>query len=366
MIPNDKPAPMRLLIHEKRVLRPFDTPLFSGWEEVPKTEIELVDAEPKFKWKSAKIPYAMWQEVVGFLRWTQAEFGEEAMVTFFYNVKDSQWAAWAFPQEPNHMTVKMLENHPLFAEDRKQFGKDWIQFGSIHHHCKMGAFQSGTDKTDECDRDGVHITLGKMDESCLDVDIRQVFDGLQSKTNLTAWIEPPPFISQCPKHLYYDFYIHALKSAKGEFPKAWKERIFERTPSYVGGYTPPANNTGQQLALVGDEGSKKVQATRTETGGRNTTTNGNGSWYDGYRRTQMATCAEIAKEQKLTAEEAYTLLSTSSYATMSAEQKIDRGCLVHALTKRNVPILYAEDMYKELFRLRVDVEMPLPPQGVVA
>ena len=227
----------QLIISNNKVLRSVDTPLYRGYAQA--TDINIVTEDKvKFEWKGAKIPWKVWTDIVCFLRWTQEAFKEEAMITLFYHPENRTWAAWAFPQEPNGMTIRLLPDVLLYKEDRKQFGAGWIQAGSVHHHCTTSAFQSGPDTADEQDRDGVHVTLGKMTDAVLDTHVRQVFDGIQGKTELIDWIETPPWLTGVPDYLRSDFAAFSLKAVRNEgFPEEWKKRIFEKeaTPPFVHG-----------------------------------------------------------------------------------------------------------------------------------
>lgn len=251
---------MELILHNKRLLRPVDTDLFRGWAEEP--EIKIVEQTPTFIWKGSKIPFDLWSQIVCFLRWTQQEYKEEALVTLFYHPADKKWAAWAFPQEPNGMTIKSLPDVPQYKEDRARFGNGWIQAGSVHHHCTAKAFQSGTDTNDEINRDGVHVTLGEMDKPVLDTHVRQIFDGVQGETSLINWIEVPDFLKDAPPYLKYDFLAFAIKAVRdAEFPAEWKDRIYEKQPSFPNGNHHPAHTARTAHTLVTAEPSPRVTST---------------------------------------------------------------------------------------------------------
>jgi hypothetical protein len=240
---------MEFILHNKRLLRPIDTELFRGWTE--ETDHKILEQAPTFIWKGAKIPFDLWSQVVCFLRWTQEQFKEEALITLFYHPADRKWAAWAFPQEPNGMTIKSLPELQQYKDDRAQFGAGWIQAGSVHHHCTTGAFQSGTDTADEINRDGVHITLGHMDKPVLDTHVRQIFDGLQGETSLLNWIDIPEFLKDIPSYLKYEFTAFAIKAVRDmPFPDEWKSRIYEKPVSFPNGNHHPESTARTALTLV--------------------------------------------------------------------------------------------------------------------
>lgn len=49
-----------------------------------------------------------------------------------------------------------------YAEYQDLIKEGWIIYGTIHSHCNMPAFHSGTDDSDEENFEGLHITIGKV------------------------------------------------------------------------------------------------------------------------------------------------------------------------------------------------------------
>jgi len=228
---NETPKPTVYCVQDNKLLVQTDHELYRGWTQAD--NVSLVK-EPLFTWKKAIFSFDLWASCVSFLRWSQKTHHEEAMMTFFYNVREDRWAVDVFPQRPMGMTVKLLEEHPDYALVRAQYGKDWVQAGSIHHHCNMTAFQSGTDREDESDRDGVHITLGKMTEPIVDSHIRVVFDGVTYESNLAHWISPPDWLTKIPAYIWKsDDKLLAstfLGIEDAPFPEEWKKRIIKWQP----------------------------------------------------------------------------------------------------------------------------------------
>jgi hypothetical protein len=166
------------------------------------SNFKIID-EPSnpFVWKGSKMPYALWEQVMGFLRWSQQEHKSESMLIFFYHAENRQWGIACFPQETNGMTVKLLETDPQYPVVRAQFGRGWVQFGSIHHHCTAGAFQSGTDSADELQKEGVHITIGKVEDIETESHARFVYKGICYPAKIHEWIEQPEWANQLPPSL---------------------------------------------------------------------------------------------------------------------------------------------------------------------
>lgn len=131
--------------------------------EVKKTAVQ-------FKWLGPKIPEEEWHRMLAFFQWTNDTYHGESQVRWFVNPQAQTWRCWAFPQEgETGMSAKELGDHPGFmAQQNEQFPRTegWLYFGTCHHHCNAGAFQSSTDQTNEQNQDGLHITVGSMNEPC--------------------------------------------------------------------------------------------------------------------------------------------------------------------------------------------------------
>lgn len=377
---------MHFLIHDKKVLKPFETSLFRGW--VAADDIKIADEKPKFEWKGSKIPFELWAEVVCFLRWTQKEFKEEAMVTFFYHETEKKWAAWAFPQEPNGMTIKLLPNTELYKEDRKRFGKGWIQAGSIHHHCTMKAFQSGVDTADEIDRDGIHFTIGEMENNVLDLHVRQVFGGVQSDTKATDWIDYPQYLKDAPDYLRDDFHSFCIRAVRGvPHPKEWEDRIMEKevvntSNFHMGGvavhhHTSRAWEQGSTNVNVTDKTERKSESTAgasytpgtatnvVHTGrklkhlkhlqlkpddrrviARASVKNSDPSWV----ATQRAKINEVINRLSLNYSEAWSLLTDYPDSSWTQEDVTMRSELNRELNKEGVAPLFAEGLLYNMLK----------------
>lgn len=250
------------------VLVPEENDLYTGWR--PSLEYKLMKTA-KFHWKRAKIPFVMWEQVVCFLRWSQRKHKDEAMVTFFYNTKDDKWAVEVFPQCGRGMTVDLLEKDPEYAVLRAKYSTDWVQCGSVHHHCTMKAFMSGTDQADEKDRDGVHITLGEMTDPEVDTHIRVSFDGTMYNSCLFDWIQQPDWMELLPAYMLdvtnMEELIFALPD-NVEFPEEWKARCRQGGPTL--GFSPNSplgeyNHDWEQQAAA-HAGEKKPAGTTVLTG----------------------------------------------------------------------------------------------------
>lgn len=223
-----KPKTTTLLYDSKgRVLRKEVNTLFAGY--VYDEEIQLKQISPTIRWNNAPIPYQLWCEIVAFMKWSQKTTKAEAHLALFFNIDRAEWAAWAFPQSGVGMTVKTLPDDPLYVEDRKQFGRGWIMAGSVHHHCEGGAFQSGVDKADETDKEGIHITIGKTSSDVIETHVRIIWNEASDTCLITDVVSLPAEITaHMPSHLTDQVAKLMLHSpSKVQFNEVWKERLIE-------------------------------------------------------------------------------------------------------------------------------------------
>jgi hypothetical protein len=204
--------------------------LFNYWQELPDITVSNHDSLG-FSWNGGLIPFPIWEQIVAFMRWTQVEFKGEGHCTLFYNLTTKEWKAWPFPQRPMGMTVALLDQDPQYAIDRKQFGGDWVMAGSVHHHCTASAFQSGTDSADEKDKEGIHITVGKVLDDEVDLHARKVMDGTMSECTLDEFIDEPAYVGLLPKWMRKSLAAKdAWKKTYGnidnkDFPEEWKANV---------------------------------------------------------------------------------------------------------------------------------------------
>lgn len=202
-----------------------------------------------------KIPPEVWNEVLSFFKWCHTTYKSECQVRLYVSPTQGTWRAWAFPQEAKTgMTARELDNEDARTQraELNMNPPDWIYFGTVHHHCSAGAFQSGTDEENEKNQDGLHITVGRMDEKKHDLHARFYRKGLKFTPDLSwfydvtpsldavkTWMASSP-VALDPKINPTLFLGHKDKDdlAKSlmcepsvvEFPQAWRENIVEIKP----------------------------------------------------------------------------------------------------------------------------------------
>ena len=172
---------------DNKILSYQDTGLFSGFipTEVPVSK----DNELVLNYKGGKIDEDTWNQVKSFLQYTYDIAGGEGQIRLFYNPTTMEWLAHPFEQfisrglstdekKDSDLSRKVVES---------MLSMGYINNGTVHHHCGVGAFQSGTDYRDEITQNGLHITLGFMDRDIYDYHSRAVFRGVCYKVIDSDW-----------------------------------------------------------------------------------------------------------------------------------------------------------------------------------
>jgi len=134
-----------------------------------------VEAMPRLKamcsLRSEKIPYSLIKKVGAFFSEIHRLHKSEA-VGYLYYAPSKGWLFWPPPQTATTAHCKYGE--PAVMEGYRVAG-------TIHSHGSMSAFHSGTDEKDEANFDGVHITIGKVDEVRHDLALSVVCGGVRYK-----------------------------------------------------------------------------------------------------------------------------------------------------------------------------------------
>lgn len=209
---------------------------------------DVVKTSVEFEWFGPTLSQEVWNEILAFFKWTYETSKSESQVRLFVNSKDKVWKAWAFPQKANTgMAAQEIDNDESKEQQRMMFSpKDgWLYFGTVHHHCSAGAFQSSVDTKNETSQDGIHITVGNMDKDCYSIDYRFYVSSVRIDTfDLCCLWDISEEYAKLPKHfkalLKPGAKAEIAKQMMGipppdglEFPSRWKENIVTPPPTPV-------------------------------------------------------------------------------------------------------------------------------------
>lgn len=200
------------------------------------------EADPFIKWNGPKISLEEWARILAFFEWSNKTYHGEAQVRLFANFGTGRIVAWAFPQFSEGMTTRENENDPAWQSnaDRVSTADGYRYCGTVHHHCGMGAFQSGVDKSDETTQNGLHITVGKIGCDTYDIHARVCLNGNQQQANLAEWFEKPADFEQLPAmfRCFEDSMFRALllmpPALDTPFPIEWRMNVSKRYYQHTG------------------------------------------------------------------------------------------------------------------------------------
>jgi hypothetical protein len=194
---------------------------------------EIKSASASLDYQGPVIGPEVWNRVLAFFKWTHDTTQSESQVRLFVNPTQGRWEAWAFPQEARTgMTSKELDT-PNMKTQRAAFGDDqgWVYFSTVHHHCNMSAFQSGTDQANEIGIDGIHLTIGNLDSPRYDIHARFYLGGCGFDPDLSLfWDIGEELKALIPRNLWDAVARHQLCNPappSTEFPAQWKQNLIE-------------------------------------------------------------------------------------------------------------------------------------------
>ena len=244
---------MKLISHNKSLYELRN--LGNGFVGHVPSAATISEGTPAMRWTGAKIPEAVWKEIVSFFQWSYAETKSETQVRLLLNTDTGEFKAHAFPQKyGTGMTAKELSDNEDYSNqlNAQMSGGNWIKFGTAHHHCSAGAFQSGTDSADETEM-GVHITLGNIGGPVHSIHARvslTIPGSLNSDGSVAAsashayyqatlidWFQVPDMPLHLPDSIREDItkYQLCLPIAKEQqqFPPLWAENLIKETPKPI-------------------------------------------------------------------------------------------------------------------------------------
>jgi len=236
-------------------------------------------------WKGTKMPWGVWCKSISFMKYSYEKVKSETLISYLYNPTKKEWAVFPFEQITSGMTVKYNYTNPEFKKQKAQF-PGYLEMGTLHNHCCSKAFQSGTDKSDEEGKDGIHLTVGELDDKWPDIHIRGYYKGLEHTVNLSDWVDlPKALLEDVNPELPEEYLEEAIwlswrKAKEKDFPKGWMKNISKpkvTAYSYKGIYPditetrqpwhplPKKTDSGDLYYHIGDSAyPKQIEALRKD------------------------------------------------------------------------------------------------------
>lgn len=207
-----------------------------SWPGIIKCELEheLKGTRADAAYIGPPIPAEVWNKILSFFHWTWVETKSESQVRMYVNPKLKTWSSWAYPQEANlGMSARELDT-PEASKQHEQFpdSQGWLYFATVHHHCSSPAFQSGTDEMNEKNQDGLHITVGRIDQDVHDLHCRFYLRGMGFEPDLAEfWDIGAQAKALIPRNLYSIVaQFQMSRASNAEFPPQWKSNIIYKKP----------------------------------------------------------------------------------------------------------------------------------------
>ena len=214
----------RYIMHDNVVYEEFVGKHCVGFKKSSAVDTKT---QPYFSWNGGKFDLSEWDKVLAFLLWTQHEYKSESLMNFYFDDTNNRLFALPVPQfVGTGMTVTAdTDNKEMWAK-HYSLSSGCEPIGTVHHHCTANAFQSGTDKADEINKDGLHITIGNLDKERMSYHGRVSFFKEFFVPNLGEWFDlmNPVLKRYENKPFYNDIVTEAITAYNGSsFPEEWKE-----------------------------------------------------------------------------------------------------------------------------------------------
>lgn len=134
------------------------------------------DDDPKMEWLGGKMSLASFRIALAFCKWTYDKWKGEAQGKLLYHPTTRDWKFVPLPQQtPCGLSTKEVLEDTRRAEILGEWTqKGYVLCGTLHHHCNISSFQSGTDENDEKASNGLHITVGRLGSESSDFHARFV------------------------------------------------------------------------------------------------------------------------------------------------------------------------------------------------
>lgn len=167
------------------------------------------------------------RKITKFFKWAYKEHNGESVVLIYYNPELQDFDIYPTNQEVSQASASYVK------EGLSHTG--YLLTGTIHSHANFGASHSGVDNNDELNFDGVHITIGNVNDTYQSISCSIVVNGNRFMYDPEKYIDGIIKVNynqnsktnQTQKFVKSDRYL-----VKGltfsEFPEEWKDKVQKR------------------------------------------------------------------------------------------------------------------------------------------
>ena len=218
---------MNQIIKDNEVYELIDNGLFSYYRKT-----KITEGSPSLTWNKANFSWDMWNDIKNICAYTYEKHKSECLIRLYYHEGVNEWKAMFMPQQMSGMTVSdTLDPQILIDEDCTN---GWVEAGSVHHHCAVGASQSGTDEKDEQKQIGIHITLGNIDKDQYGIHSRFKTNEGFSTVKLMSFFDKPEWLNAVPEEYRPELTFNVVSDLvlkpgdPNKAKKEWISRIIEK------------------------------------------------------------------------------------------------------------------------------------------
>lgn len=155
-----KQLPLAFVLDSKGWLKWQRTPLVAGFTRLKELD-GLATIKESCEYLPSKLPPTLFDKIVEFFRQIYRRQKSEAAGVLLYRVETREWRFCVPPQTATGGSA----NYDHVAEScQREFDEGFSLAGTVHSHGSMSAFHSGTDHKDEVNFDGLHITVGHLND----------------------------------------------------------------------------------------------------------------------------------------------------------------------------------------------------------
>jgi hypothetical protein len=164
-----------------------ESPLFKGY-----APIDSYGKPITLAYKGPKIPLTEWFQALGWMKHIYDKLGVECQLRLLEDRRNSSVIIVPFPQKYNMNSTlateevepgdKMRQDHDL-----KYPASKYTLIGTVHHHCNIGASQSGADHSDELSDHGLHLTIGNLGSQRFSIHSRCYYHGIEYHVDYSNW-----------------------------------------------------------------------------------------------------------------------------------------------------------------------------------
>lgn len=221
---------------------------------VPVDKISILksfDVSSYAKINIPKIGSLDFSKIVSFFREVYKKYIGESIVLIYYNEKSKKFKFIPPKQEVSGGSLEYLvDNIPTYS-----------LIGDIHSHGGFSAFHSGTDDLDEKFFDGIHITIGDVDDTNISISASIVVNGFRVMVDPKDYIYGISKINQddsnnCLNYSRKDKFKVEVSERKSKFNKSWMDSVSKLKPK-----TTNVNDHMNQFTLFDMENYKTMNVT---------------------------------------------------------------------------------------------------------